>query len=48
MWAHAVVGVFPAAQLVVEAERLIGVGMHLIELFVIRAVRALDVGVEFG
>src|SRR5438132_13603324 len=44
--AHAVVGVFPMAQLMIEPQWLVGVGMHLVELFVVRAMRALDMGVE--
>ena len=44
--AHAVVGVFPAAELVIEPQGLIGVGVHLVELFVMRAMGALDMGVE--
>ena len=43
-----VVGVFPAAQLAIEEGHLIGVGVHLIELFVVRAMRTLHVGIEFG
>ena len=47
MRAHAVVGVFLAAQLAIERGRLIGVRVHLVELFVMRAVGALDMGVQF-
>ena len=43
-----VVGVFPLAQLAIEEGHLIGVGVHLIELFVVRAMRTLHVGIEFG
>jgi len=38
--AHAVVGMFPMAQLVVEPWWLIGVRVHLIELFVVSAMAA--------
>src|SRR5579859_1439810 len=48
MGAHAVVGVFPMAQLVIEAWWLVGVRVHLVELFMVGAVRALDVGIQFG
>src|SRR5579883_1733972 len=41
-----VVGVFPAAQLLVEASQFGGVGLHLIELLVVGTMGALDVGVE--
>src|SRR6266852_3808370 len=44
--AHAVVGVFPMAQLVIEPQRLVRVGVHLIELFMVGAVRALHVRVQ--
>jgi predicted permease len=43
--AHAVVGMFPMAQLVVEPWRLIGVRVHLIELFVVSAMGALDMSI---
>lgn len=43
--AHAVVGMFPMAQLVVEPRRLIGVRVHLVELFMVGAVGALDMGI---
>ncbi len=42
---HAVIGVFPMAQLMIEPQGLIRVRVHLIELFMVGAVRALDVGV---
>src|SRR5258708_36382002 len=45
--AHAVVGVFPMAQLMIELQWLIRVRVHLIELFMVGAVRALDMGIEF-
>ena len=43
--AHAVVGVFPIAQRVVEPWWLIGVRVHLIELFVVSARGALDMSI---
>jgi hypothetical protein len=43
-----VVGVFPTAQLLVEASHLDGVRLHLVELFVVRTMRAFDVSIEFG
>ena len=39
--AHEVVGTFPAAQLAIDCGRRIGVGVHLIELFVMSAAGAL-------
>src|SRR5258708_29860387 len=45
--AHAVVGVFPMAQLMIELQWLIRVRVHLIELFMVGSVRALDMGIEF-
>src|SRR6266699_693286 len=46
MRAHAVVGVLPTEQLTIQPWRLIGVGVYLIELFVVGAVRALHVRVQ--
>ena len=45
---HAVIDVFPMAQLIIEPWWLIRVRVHLIELFMVGAVRALDMGVQFG
>ena len=45
---HAVVGMFPMAQLVIEPWWLIGVRVHLVKLFVVSAMGALDVSVQFG
>ena len=43
--AHAVVGMFPMAQLVVKPRWLIGVRLHLVELFMVGTVGALDMGI---
>lgn len=40
--AHAVVGVFPMAESMIEPRWLVGVGVHLVELFMM-AVRLADV-----
>jgi len=45
--AHAVVGVFPMTQLKIEARRLVRVRVHLVELFMVGAVGALDMSVQF-
>src|SRR5580704_8247219 len=45
--AHAVVGVFPMAELMVEARGLVGVRMYLVELFMVGAVGAFDMGIQF-
>ena len=44
--AHAVVGVLPIAELMIEALWLVGVCVHLVELFVMGAVGSLDMGVQ--
>ena len=45
--AHAVVGMFPMAQLMIEPWWLIGVGVHLVKLFVVSAMGAFDMGIQF-
>src|SRR5712672_2143380 len=47
MGPYAVVGFFPTSQLLVERGQLIGVGLHLVEFLIVRAVGALHVGVQF-
>src|SRR5712692_3166633 len=45
---HAVIDVFPMAQLIIEPQWLIRVRVHLVKLFMVGAMGALDVGVQFG
>src|SRR6266851_8398267 len=45
--AHAVAGMFPPQELAVQRRQLVGSGHHLAELFVVGAVRALHVAVQF-
>src|SRR5712692_6710566 len=45
---HAVIDVFPMAQLIIEPWWLIEVRVHLIELWMVGAVRRFDMCVQFG
>src|SRR6266851_6316886 len=48
VWTHTVVGFLPVPQLPVEHRQLIRLGLHLVKLFVVGAMRAFHVGVQLG
>ena len=45
---HAVVDIFPVAELAVEHGKLVGVRVHFIKLLVVGAVGTLDMAIQFG